>query len=318
MSFSAPVIDEAQPAVEKRGLRNIFPKLKRWLSEPLVQFLLIGGVLFGCYSFFNHPSNRVESSKRIDLTMDDIRQLEVAFAARWQRPPTQEEFSGLVEDKIREEVLYREALELGLDKEDTIVKRRMAQKMEFLAEDVSNAHEPTTQELKTWFENHQKDFTMPGRITFRHLYFSPDRRGQHAREDAERALNLINGKPADWSGSKNLADPFMFQDYYGDRSSDQLAKEFGPNFARAVFQLKLRSWQGPIESGYGWHLLWIDSITPSHVPQFEEVEPDVKTAWMAAKRAEYWDKSYAKMRKKYDVYLPKPPDNPQPPAKQAQ
>ncbi len=319
MSFSAPVLDEAQPSVERRGLRNIFPFLKRWIREPLVQFLLIGGMLFTGYAFLSPGSKQVENTKRIELTMDDIKQLQISFAAKWQRPPTEQEFAQLVENKIREEVLYREALALGLDKEDTIVKRRMAQKMEFLAEDVSDAHEPTNEELQAWFEENQKQFMQPGRITFRHLYFSPDRRGPNAQEEAELALKKLEGKPADWPGSRNLADPFMFQDYYGDKTIEQLAKEFGPQFAQDVFQLKPGSWQGPIESGYGWHLIWVDSVSPEHFSQFEEVEPDVNSAWMAAQRAEYWARSYAEMRKKYEVYLPKPPENiPAPPAKQPQ
>ncbi len=302
--------EEAQPQINDSGLRKTFwSTLMRWLREPLLQFLLIGLVLFAGYGLVNRGSDRKESPKRIDLTLNDLRQLELSFAAKWQRRPSPEEFAGLVEQKVREEILYREALALGLDKDDTIVKRRMAQKMEFLAEDVSAAHEPTTEELKAWFEKNSKQFIQPGRVTFRHLYFSPDRRGQRAREDAEQALKKLTGKPADWTGAANLADPFMFQDYYGDRSVEQLAKEFGPSFAAAIFQLKPSSWQGPIESGYGWHLIWIDSITPEHSAQFEEVEPDVKSAWMAAQRAEYWARSYAEMRKKYEVYLPKPPEN---------
>jgi parvulin-like peptidyl-prolyl isomerase len=250
-----------------------------------------------------------QSAKQIQLTMDDLRQLDVLFQSQWRRQPSPEEFTALIENKIREEVLYREALALGLDKNDTIVKRRMAQKMEFLAEDVANAREPNAQELKEWFGKNEKQFAQPGRVTFRHLYFSPDSRGQQTREAAERALKNLAGKPEDWPGARNLADPFMFQDYYGDRSADQLAKDFGPQFAQAIFQLSPGSWQGPVESGYGWHLIWIDSISAGHIPQFEEVEQDVKSAWMAAKRAESWNKSYAEMRKKYEVYLPQPPES---------
>ena len=105
-----------------------------------------------------------------------------------------------------------------------------------------------------------------------------------------------------------LADPFMFQDYYGDISGEQLAKDFGPQFATALFQLKSGSWRGPIESGYGWHLLFIDSITPGRIPAFEEVEPDVKTAWHGDQRDQAWRKAYESMRAKYTVFLPSPPE----------
>jgi hypothetical protein len=213
-----------------------------------------------------------------------------------------------VENKVQEEVLYREALAMGLDKDDTIVKRRMAQKMQFLAEDVAAAHEPTTDELKTWFEKNVDKFALPSRATFRHLYFSFDRRGQRTHDDAVAALAKIAGQPEDSKFAASLADPFMFQDYYGDRAPEQLAKEFGPTFALSVFQLQPGSWQGPIESGYGWHLVWIESIVPGHISDFEEVEPDVKTAWLADQKEQAWRKAYESMRAKYMVLLPAPPD----------
>ena len=121
----------------------------------------------------------------------------------------------------------------------------MAQKMEFLSEDVTAAHEPTTQELKDWFAKNLQKFALPDRATFRHLFFGFDRRGQKAQIDADSALGRISGLPEDSPVAKSLADPFMFQDYYGDRAPDQLAKEFGPNFATAILKLKPGSWQGP-------------------------------------------------------------------------
>jgi len=160
-----------------------------------------------------------------------------------------------VEDKVREEVLYREALAMGLDKDDTIVKRRMAQKMQFLAEDVAAAHEPSTVELKARFDKNSQKFALPSRYSFRHLYFSPDKRGKNAPDDAAKALTKIASQPEDSKLAASLADPFMFQDYYGDRPPEALAKEFGPQFVVALEKLKPGSWQGPIESGYGWHLV---------------------------------------------------------------
>ena len=123
----------------------------------------------------------------------------------------------------------------------------------------------------------------------------------------KRHLVKLAAAPEDPPIGKSLADPFMFQDYYGDRAPDQLAKEFGPTFALGLYKLKPGSWQGPIESGYGWHLVWIESITPGRIPAFEEVEPDVKTAWLADQKAIEWQKAYAKMRAKYEVVAPQPP-----------
>jgi len=278
--------------------------LKRLSREPLVHFLLIGLALFAAYSVVNQGTNQKESSTRIVLTEDDIRQLQIAFTSQWQRPPNPMEMAALIDSRIREEVLYREALALGLDKDDTIVKRRMAQKMDFLAEDLSDLREPTTQELRPWFEKNSQRFAFPSRITFRHLYFSPDRRSGNPRDAAMDALAKITDEPGDSTVATGVADPFMFQDYYGDRTQEQVAKEFGPDFARELFKLKPGSWSGPIMSGYGWHLVWIDSITPGRVPDFEEVEPDVRSAWIEEQRDQFKRRAFQAMKARYQVVLP--------------
>ncbi len=274
----------------------------RWLREPLVHFLVIGSLLFVIYGAWGHSSQL--GSNRIELTVDDVRQLQIGFAAQWQRQPTPEELSGLLENRVREEILYREALAAGLDKDDNIVKRRMAQKMQFLAEDVANAHEPTAADLKAWFEKNGEKFALPSRVTFRHLYFSPDVRGQQAYGDAARTLAKVAGQPEDSKTAAAFADRFMLQGYYSDRSPEQLAKEFGPKFADSIFKLKPGSWQGPVESGYGWHLVFVDSCTSGRIPAFEEVESEVKTAWLADQRDRVLHKAYEAMRAKYTVFLP--------------
>jgi peptidyl-prolyl cis-trans isomerase C len=282
--------------------------VKRWLGEPLLHFLVLGAGLFAMSVYLNRGPGGVPSSTQIALTLDDLRQVESYFESQWQRPPTPEEFDRLVENKVQEEVLYREALAMGLDKDDTIVRRRMAQKMQFLAEDVATAREPTTEELKSWFEQNDAKFAQPSRLGFRHLYFSPDRRGARARDDAAKALRQLAGQPEDAKVAASLGDPFMFQDYYRDRAPDFLGKEFGPQFAQAVEQLSPGSWQGPIESGFGWHLVYLDTVIPGRIPAFEEIEPDVRTAWLGEQKALAWKKAYKDMRSKYTVLLPAPPE----------
>jgi parvulin-like peptidyl-prolyl isomerase len=229
------------------------------------------------------------------------------FQAQWRRAPTPAELSRLVEQKVQEEVLYREGLAMGLDKDDTIVKRRMAQKLQFLAEDVASAREPTTTELKVWYDKNRDKFALSSRVSFRHLYFSPDRREQRARDDAAKALAKLVGQPEDSKVAATLADPFMFQDYYRDRAPDYLGKELGPQFAQSVAKLAPGSWQGPIESGFGWHLVFVDTVIPGRVPAVEEIGPDVKTAWLSEQKALAWEKAYKEMRAKYTVLLPKSP-----------
>lgn len=299
----ATVLADSIPRTTGGGWTASFMRL---LREPLAQFLMIGLVLFLIYGALNHGVSQTGTSYQIVLTTDDLRQLQSTFAAQWQRAPALEEMRGLEENKIREEVLYREGLLLGLDKDDVIIKRRLAQKMQFLAEDVAAAHDPTTEELKAWYAKNSSGFALPSRFGFRHLYFSPDRRGQHAESDAAAALEKIAGKPEDSRAAVALTDRFMFQDYYADRTPADLEKEFGSQFAGAIQKVKPGSWQGPVESGYGWHLVFVDSVIPGRIPVFEEVEPDVKTEWLAAQKQQAWQKAYDEMRAKYSIILPAP------------
>ena len=283
--------------------------MNRLLREPLLHFLLLGAILFGVYAYADRGPGGVEQTKQIQLTIDDLSQLVLVFKSQWRRDPTPEELRELVEDKVREEVLYREALALGLEKDDTIVKRRMAQKMQFLAEDVATAREPTPGELETWYEANRAQFGLQPRVSFRQLYFSPDRRGGHARDDAAAALTKLIGQAEDSNLAATLSDPFMFQEYYRDRAPEFLGKEFGPNFALAVGKVSPGSWEGPFESGFGWHLVFVDSVIPGRVPALEEVEAEVKKAWLAEQKTEAWQKSYRDMRATYTVRLPTPADN---------
>ena len=172
-------------------------RLRKLLREPLLQFILIGIVLFGVWRVVNPAADMRGPSNRIVLTADDLRQMAMVWVAQGRPPPTPQQMQNLIETKVREEVLYREALALGLDKDDTIVKRQLARKMEFLAEDVSKLEEPTSGELGAWYEKNKARFVLPPRVSFRHVYFSPDRRGGSAHADAERALARLAGKPMD-------------------------------------------------------------------------------------------------------------------------
>ena len=282
--------------------------MKCWLREPLIHFLLLGAVLFAVDGYLPPARGSGPSSKQIQLSLDDLAQLALQFQAQWRREPTAQELTRLIENKVQNEVLYREALAMGLDKDDEIVKRRMAQKLQFLAEDVAAAREPTTAELKSWFEKNNANFAEPNRVSFRHLYFSPDRRGQRARDDAAKALAKLAGQPQDAKLAASLADPFMFQDYYRDRAPEFLGKEFGPRFAQAVAKLPPGSWQGPVESGLGWHLVFVDTVIPATCRPLRRSSRDVKSAWLSEQKELAWRKAYEAMRAKYTVLLPAPPD----------
>ena len=295
--------DAADPALAQPSM------LRRLVREPLLHFLLVGLLLFLAYDRLRPDPEGKSESNRIVLTPGDFEQLAVTWLAQGRAKPTPAQMQSLVELKIREEVLYREALALGLDKGDTIVKRRLAQKMEFLIEGGSIDSDPSTDTLKAWFRDNSQRFLLPPRLSFHHLYFSPDRRGENAREAAARALEQLAGKPGDWKDAESLGDPFMDRDYYGDRSADDMGKLFGLNFAQVLAGLKPGVWQGPVESGYGWHLVFVDASTPARVPAFEEIEPEIKAEWIDDQRAAAKRKAYETMRARYQVVLPEKSEN---------
>jgi peptidyl-prolyl cis-trans isomerase C len=278
--------------------------LRRWLREPLLHVVVIGAALFAIYHMLNPGAVQRRDSNRIVITADDIAQIRLAWTAQWGRPPTPDELRNVLDGKIREEILSREAAALGLDKDDTVVKRRLAQKMEFVMDDVATLREPTDDELRRWFKQNAKRFAMPSLVTFRHLYFSPDLRGAWARDDAVDVLGKLTGEPEESPELHGLSDRFMFQDFYAERSPEQVAGIFGTRFALALIGLKQGQWQGPVESGLGWHLVWVESKTSGRIPAFEETAATVKSEWIDERRAEAKRDMFQKMRARYQIVLP--------------
>lgn len=276
---------------------------RRWLREPLLHFLLIGAVLFAVYLAMNPTSEEASSSHEIVLSEDDLMQIAIGWRAQGRAEPSAEQMRSLIDARVREEVLYREALAMGMEKDDTIVRRRLAQKMEFLLEDASRIEDPAPDVLRTWYAAHADQFAREPRVTLRHLYFSPDVRGAQAQADAARALQRLEGAGADVS-AESFGDPFMYQDRYPDRSVDQLAGVFGPAFAEAVVTLPAKRWGGPVQSGYGWHLVYLEEVVPGRTPAFDEVEPEVRDAWIEEQRATGRQQAFDLMRARYRVILP--------------
>jgi hypothetical protein len=266
------------------------------VKEPLVHFLVAGGLLFVAYSWI-HRGEENQNPRRIEITENQVKQIELDWWARWQRPPTPEELHAGIEEQLRQEILYREALQLGLDKNDTIVKRRLAQKMDFLAEEVAALREPAPGELQTWFKKNEALYVPPTLISFRHIYFSPDKRGSNTQRDAQRFLVGLGQR--DTSGG----DRFMFQSSYSEQSRDQLARVFGSKFAEQVFKLEPGGWRGPVESGLGWHLVWVESILPGQVPEFDAVSEQVKADWLAEQRSEMKRIEFEALKARYQIII---------------
>ena len=292
--------DATQPTVIKENPKGRWRKL---LGEPLLHFFAVGVVVFGAYWLFNEEPETAADGPRIEIGADDIRQMAVAWLAQGRSPLTRDQMQSLVDQKVAEEVLFREGMALGLDKNDEIIKRRVAQKMDFLAADIAAMQEPERAELVAWYADNTERFSLPPHASFRQLYFSPDKRGTAARDDAVAALDAIAGKPADSAESAALADPFILRNYYSSATPEQMLKEFGPDFAAELFKLSPGGWRGPVQSGYGWHLVWIDAMEPGRVPAFEEVEADVKSAWQEARYQEIKRDALEEMLARYTVVV---------------
>jgi hypothetical protein len=275
------------------------------LREPLVHFCIAGAAVFGAYHWLSGKEPEAPpNGQRIEISTDDIRQIAIAWMAQGRLPLTPDQLQKLVDQKIAEEILYREGLALGLDRNDEIIKRRIAQKMDFLAADVAAIQEPDKAELIEWFSRNSDRFAIPPRASFRHLYFSPDKRGAVARGDAVAALKAIAGRSADSADLATLSDPFMLRGHYRNSTPDFLLREFGPAFARELFELEPGGWRGPLQSGYGWHLVWIDAMQPGRIPAFEEVEAEVRSAWRDARYQEIKRAALEEMRARYEVVVP--------------
>jgi peptidyl-prolyl cis-trans isomerase C len=275
------------------------------LREPLVQFLLIALVLFAVNRFVDADLGGAEPSKRIELTVNDLRQMTMMWLAQGRPMPSKQQLRAMMEQRVGLEVLSREALALGLDRNDEIIRRRLAQKMEFLFDDLGQLQDPTPAELKGWIESNPDRFKLPPRISFRHLYFALDKHAGMARQDAQAALVKLGGFAAEQTGSAVIGDPFMFQDTYVDRTPASVAKDFGPSFAKAIFSLPPGRWAGPIQSGYDWHPVFVDAIVPGRIPPLSEIEAQVKADWLETRTKELKDKALKEIRSRYTVILPK-------------
>ena len=275
----------------------------KFLREPLVHFLALGAVVFLLFHF--NANRDAPQEDKIVVNRGKVEHLVTGFSGIWHRPPSQQELDGLVEDYIREEVLYREALAMDLDKDDTIVRRRMRQKIEFLTEDASAVAAPTDQDLQSWLDKHPEEFRIEPAIAFSQVYFNASRRGESASAAASKALAQLNGAGKNIAAPE-LGDTTMLPHELPLSSVGEVARVFGDEFARQIAQLEPGRWVGPVQSGYGWHLVHVSERTKGRSRLLLEVREAVRREWMAARRKEIADAIYSKMREKYAVVVEGP------------
>jgi PPIC-type PPIASE domain len=271
------------------------------LREPLLHFLLVGAGLFLLFRLASQEPS--QPTGKIVVTSARIEQLAVTFARTWQRRPTAEELEGLIQGFIREEVFYRQALALGLDRDDTAIRRRLQQKMEFIAEDVAARVEPTEEELRDYFLKHPGSFRLEQRYTFRHIYLDPKRHGDALQQDAERLLVELHKSGTD---PAMLGDGFLLDYEFKSMNSHDVFGTFGEEFATRLAQLPMGKWQGPVTSAYGAHLVFVEQKTDGRVPALEEVRDLVKRGWVNSRQTELREQFYQNLLRSNTVTVERP------------
>jgi len=274
--------------------------MKQILREPLVHFLLLGAGLFIVYSLMAQPGGG--APREIVITQGQIENLATGFAKAWQRPPTTEEMAGLLTDLVREEVYCREAIAMGLEKDDTVIRRRLRQKLEFISDDVAALAEPTEADLNAYLQAHPDTFSVPPRYTFNHVYLNPEKHGENLARHATELLAQLKhaGGNADASA---LGDAFLLERQFEAVAASEIAKQFGEDFAARLSELAPGQWQGPIKSGYGEHLVLVSERVEGSVPALAEVRDDVRREWTNSQRLRANDKFYRELLKRYTVSI---------------
>lgn len=267
------------------------------IKEPLLHFAVGGAALFVAYGWLN---NDTAVSDRSEIRIDDghLRWITETWSSQWQRQPAKDELDGLVAELVKEEMLAREARALGLDEDDTIIRRRLAQKMAFLIEGTARLAEPTDDDLRQFYDARPDTFRREAEISFVHAFFSRSKRAD-AAADARRVL--AGSAESGDTEIINQADQSLLASKFDDSTESGIAAQFGTAFAGAVAALPPGEWNGPIESAYGQHLVRVFETAPAAVKSFAEARPEVLDEWREQQRRAYEARYFAELLKKYDI-----------------
>ena len=275
--------------------------MKRLLREPFLHFLLIGGALFTVYAMLNGARPPSVASARIEIAKGEVDQLRQAWQMQWKRPPTTDELDGLIAGEIRERILSIEAMRLGLDQDDPIVRRRLAQKLEFLLQDVATLQEPTDVELAAYFAKNRSSYTVPARLTFSHIYFSATKHTD-AEQNAKSALLQLRQDNVQAEATA-FGDPFLLDGEVQDKPLSEIEQMFGREFSVAVAALATGDWQGPVRSTYGWHLVKVTTRKEASLPTLVEVRDKVQKDFAEEQRRKTNEEVFERLKARYVIIV---------------
>jgi hypothetical protein len=272
---------------------------RRLVREPLVHFLLLGGLLFGAWYAFNDQP-QLSDANRIVVDEAQVASIVATFRRTWLRPPTRKELAGLVEDRIKEEILYREALALGLDRDDLVIRRRLRQKMEFLNTDLTEPRPPTDAELQAYLDANMDRFRTSGRLSFTQVYLKQDE-----QERATALLQRVAGHPPSELELETLGDASLLPGAMQQADMRDLDRIFGSDFAATLLAAPLGRWSGPHVSPYGLHLVYVSEHLPAREPPLGEVRKAVEREWLAQRQRQANERFYRALRARYIVEVAK-------------
>jgi hypothetical protein len=276
--------------------------MKRLIHEPFLHFLLLGALIFIVHRVL---FKRVDDEpQRIVITRGQITSTVIGFSRTWRRPPTREELEGLIREQMREQVYYHEAVAMGLDQDDPIIRRRLQQKLEFLTDDVTAVAEPTDAELAEYLKTHAGAFRVDRRITFNQVYLDPSKHGERLTQDANQLLFQLRqqGRDADLY---SLGDAFLLEHRFDAAPATEISKQFGDKFVAKLADVPFGQWFGPVESGYGIHLVFVEQRTEGRLPELAEIRDAVRRELTNARRLESNEKFFQNLLKHYQVVVEK-------------
>jgi hypothetical protein len=279
-------------------------RLKSILREPLLHFLVIGAALF-LYFHFSGGGSAGPGSTRIVISSGQIAHLEAGFTRTWSRPPSEAELKALIDEWVREEVAVREAMAAGLDRDDTVMRRRLRQKLEFLVEDSADASPPTDEELKAWFAQHADQYRAEPRVAFRQVFISRERRGANAEADAAAILRRLTAAGPE-ARIDDVGDATMLPMDFELTPMRDIDRALGTGFARELDAIAPGQWGGPIRSGYGLHLVLVRERVEGGTPDFAVLRPVAMREVLTERRKRQLAAMYDRLLEKYKVVVERP------------
>lgn len=270
----------------------------KWVREPLLHFAVAGVALFSAYSWLSGSRSATDVVEPVRIGAGEIQWLRETYSRQWLRPPDAAELQGLVANLVEEELLAREAQAMGLGQDDTLIRRRLAQKLKFLIDDTSRLAEPTDAELLRYFEANARRFGESPRVSFSQIYFSPAHRND-AFEDAGFVLARLSADAG--ANTAELGDRFLLEADMAHADRQAVANAFGDWFADALLAVQPGKWTGPLTSGYGAHLVFVSAREPARTPVFEAVRDKVLAEWRRESEQKASQNYLTRLREKYGV-----------------